>query len=126
MPADQNTQAKQRLRHRCANTSGAVIESSEDIMNDQNSVVKPGIHLSIGTLGLAVTQWSGYENNSPDFNDCVPAIEPCGEDVFELWFHLDGKQSVCVLGNADVFKKLGRALMSLIDPSDICGDGQDE
>lgn len=94
-------------------------------MSQKQNVVKPGIKISADGLGLAITKFDGASNLGPDYTDCVPAIEPCGEDVFELWFHAEGHQSVCVLGNASAFIKLGRALTHLVDPRSF-GDSKDE
>ena len=92
-------------------------------MNQKAADGKPGIALDVGTIGLAVTNWNGYEDNYPDFENCTPAIEPCGEDVFELWLHVEGHQSVCLLADKGTFEKLGRALSSLVDSRDIVSKG---
>ena len=81
--------------------------------------VKPGIELDLGQIGVAATQWEGRGDIGADYSDCTVAIEPCGEDVFELWLHSEGRQSVCMLADKAVFERLGSALSSLIDSRDI-------
>ncbi len=81
--------------------------------------VKPGIALDLGHVGIAATQWEGHGDISPDYSDCTVAIEPCGEDVFELWLHSEGNQSVCLLADKNAFAKLGRALSCLLDSRDL-------
>lgn len=92
-------------------------------MNQKAADGKPGIVIDVGTIGLAVTNWKGHEANYPDFEDCVPAIEPCGDDVFELWFHVEGHQSVCLLADKVALERLGRALSALVDSRDIVSNG---
>ena len=77
--------------------------------------VKRGVELDLGAFGISATQWEGADDIGADFSDCTVAIDPCGEDVFELWFHVDGRQSVCLLADNAAFSKLGRALACLID-----------
>lgn len=81
--------------------------------------VKPGIELDLGQIGIAATQWDGHAEIGADYSDCVIAIEPCGEDVFELWLHSEGRQSVCLLADKKAFTKLGRALSCLLDSRDL-------
>ena len=81
--------------------------------------VKPGIELDLGQIGVAATQWEGRGDIGADYSDCTVAIEPCGEDVFELWLHSAGQQSVCLLADKKAFAKLGRALSCLLDSRDL-------
>ena len=85
--------------------------------------VKPGIELDLGQIGIAATQWDGQAEIGADYSDCTVAIEPCGEDVFELWLHSEGQQSVCLLADKAVFERLGSALSNLIDSRDIVSKG---
>jgi hypothetical protein len=88
-------------------------------MTKKTPDVKPGIELDLGVVGMAATKWAGSADIGPDYSDCVVAIEPCGEDVFELWLHAEGRQSVCLLASKEVFSELGRALSCLVDSRDI-------
>ena len=88
--------------------------------------VKPGIELDLGQIGIAATQWDGQAEIGADYSDCVIAIEPCGEDVFELWLHSEGRKSVCLLADKAVFERLGSALSNLIDLRDIVSKGGGE
>lgn len=88
-------------------------------MHKEDLVVNRGIPIDAGCLGLAETRLSGLKRNGPDWADCQPTIEPCGEDVYELCFHVPGHQSIIVLGNVEDFGKLGRALLCLVDSRDL-------
>ena len=88
--------------------------------------VKPGIELDLGQIGVAATQWEGRGDIDADYSDCTVAIEPCGEDVFELWLHSAGQQSICLLADKNVFAKLGRALSCLLDSRDLVSKGGGE
>lgn len=86
------------------------------MMTEKHEFEKPGIEIDAGVLGLSITRWEGLSDLEPDRVDCFPAIEPCGDDIYELWLHADGYQSVRILGDAAAFKKLGRALTCLLGP----------
>ena len=79
-------------------------------MNDLSSI---GTRIPVSIMGISVA--GNIPALSPDSIDCTPAIEPCGDDVHELWFHTEEGASVRIISNSNDLLQLGRSLVALFD-----------
>ena len=92
--------------------SRAVCETQlELIMNHQSDFSNIGTRIPVRIMGVSIA--GDISQLSHDFIDCIAAIEPCGDDVQELWFHTSEGVSIRVLSNNDDLLRLGHALVSL-------------
>ena len=70
-----------------------------------------GTRIPVSIMGLSVS--GDMSQLSHDSIDCIPAIEPCGEDVQELWFHTAEGVSIRIVTNEDDLLRFGNALVAL-------------
>ena len=83
----------------------------ELIMQQQNEFSNIGTRIPVSIMGLSIA--GDMSQLSPDSIDCIPAIEPCGEEVHELWFHTAEGVSIRIITNEDDLLRFGNALVAL-------------
>ena len=87
------------------------VNNLELIMKHQIDFSNIGTRIPVSIMGISIA--GDMSQLSPDSIDCIPAIEPCGEEVHELWFHTAEGVSIRIVTNEDDLLRFGNALVAL-------------
>lgn len=91
---------------RCVNNLELIMQQETDFSNIGNRI-------PVSIMGLSIA--GDMSQLSHDSIDCIPAIEPCGEEVHELWFHTAEGVSVRIITNQYDLLSFGKALVALFE-----------
>lgn len=85
----------------------------ELIMQQETDFSNIGNRIPVSIMGLSIA--GDMSQLSHDSIDCIPAIEPCGQEVHELWFHTAEGVSVRIITNKDDLLSFGKSLVALFE-----------